>query len=396
MIPSQLFTSLTSRKTRLVCGVMSGTSADSIDVALCRISGAGLPGAGADPARVELQGFYRYPIIPELQRVIRSILDRGVKEISDLNVLVGEAFANAILAAVENAGLSAEDIDIIGSHGQTVYHHSGQSGAMKSTFQVGDADIIATRTGIPVVSDFRTKDIALGGEGAPLTPYGDAVLYGTARKGRMILNLGGIANITVLDPDLGRIIGFDSGPANAPIDRLARIISNGSLDFDVDGRFAKKGKVNGKLLERLFAEDTFLKLAPPKSSGTEVYGDAFIGKLIGYCSKVDEDLVSTVTEFVVQSIVMAIRDYVLPEYSPSELVVAGGGSKNLEILRRLSESLAPIRVLSSDDCGVSASAREAMAFAILANDALFGLPTSLPNVTGASRSACLGKFSFPV
>jgi anhydro-N-acetylmuramic acid kinase len=381
-----------SRKpSRLVVGLMSGTSADSIDVAVCRITGRG--------GEVELLHYREHAHDPEVKRRVIGISDCDVRGIAELNVLVGEAFAAACLATLKGAGLSPQDVDLIGSHGQTVYHHSGVAGAVRATLQVGDGDAIAVRTGCYVVSDFRARDIAAGGEGAPLSPVADVVLFGRrgqeARRERAILNLGGIANLTVLDDDPARVFGFDTGPANAPLDRLARRLSGGALACDQDGRLARAGRVDESLLAELLENDPFLARRPPKSTGFEMYGDAFVARVAERHGGFDADLMATLTEFVARTVAIGLRQ--CAELGPpvEEVVAAGGGVKNPALMERIVALLAPIPIRRSDDLGVPSDAREAMAFAVLADMTLRGLPAYLPPVTGASAPKLLGKLSFP-
>ena len=257
-----------SRKpSRLIVGLMSGTSADSIDVAVCRMKGQ-----GGDVA-VELLRYREHPHDPEVKRRMIGISGLDVRGIAELHVMVGEAFAAACLTTLEEGGLSPQDVNLIGSHGQTVYHHSGVANALKATLQVGDGDVIAVRTGCYVISDFRARDIAAGGEGAPLSPIADVVLFGGRGTDeppcrRAILNLGGIANLTVLDKDPARVFGFDTGPANAPLDRLARRLSGGALSCDQEGRFAQAGRVNESLLAELLENDPFLARGRPSQQGS--------------------------------------------------------------------------------------------------------------------------------
>lgn len=391
------FRRTTEKPSRLVVGMISGTSADSIDVALCRITGAGVPTPDRQGARVELVHYGESPYDTALKKRILDLARLGVREIAELNVEVGEAFARACLKAVDEAGLKPSDIDVIGSHGQTVYHHSSIPGALGATLQVGDGDVIAERTGAAVVCDFRARDIAGAGEGAPISPYADMILYAPADRSsaadrRAILNLGGIANVTVLDPDPARVFGFDTGPANTLLDRLARKISQGELACDRDGALARSGRVDQQLVDRLLSEDPFLTRKPPKSTGFEMYGDAFVERAGGLLGRFDADLMATLTEFTARTVADAFARFVPPVV---EVIGAGGGVKNPALTGRIAELLAPARFTLGDDRGVPGDAREALAFAILANDALFGLATSLPAVTGAKRPATLGKFCLP-
>jgi anhydro-N-acetylmuramic acid kinase len=379
-----------AKTTRLIAGVMSGTSMDSIDVALCRIAG------GGQDAAVDLLWFHQEPYAPPLAARLRNPAVLTVRDVSELHVLLGNAFADTCLHAFAGARVSMDEVDLIGSHGQTIYHHSAGHGAIKSTLQLGDADIIAARTGIGVLSDFRARDIAAGGEGAPLTPYTDVCLYQLNRfPHRAVLNLGGIANITFLERSPSqKLIGFDTGPANAPLDRLARLLSSGRQCCDLNGAYARAGHVDDEMLHFLLQDD-YLLSPPPKSTGFERYGDEFINTILARFGPVSSDMIATLTEFVARTISHALRLHVLPCADISEIVIAGGGSRNPEMKRRLEAAVAPIMLVDSDALGVPSQAREAMAFALLANDALLGLPASLPSVTGARRASVLGKLSFP-
>ena len=292
-----------------------------------------------------------------------------------------------------------EDVDLIGSHGQTIYHHSGVAGAPRATLQVGDGDVIAVRTGRHVVSDFRARDVAAGGEGAPLSPIADAILFGGGKQGeprrRAILNLGGIANITVLDDDPSRTFGFDTGPANAPLDRLARRISGGALACDRDGQLARSGRVNATLLTDLLQNDPFPSRRPPKSTGFEMYGDAFVDRVVATRGGADADLMATLVEFVARTVAIGIGQCATLGPPVEEVVAAGGGVQNPALLERIAALVAPVPVRPSDELGVPSDAREAMAFAVLADMTLRGAPAMLPPVTGAPPPKLLGKLSFP-
>lgn len=384
---------------RLVAGLLSGTSADGIDCAVCSIEGGGPPadvhtGAPRAAARVKLEAFSTTPYDPGLRARLRRLDNCTAREVAELHAALGDAFAEALLRTVVLHGIPEEALDLAGSHGQTVYHHSGVKPSC--TLQLGDADRIAERAGVPVVSDFRARDIAAGGEGAPLTPYADLVLFarpaGAAGR-RAVLNLGGIANVTILDDDPRRVVAFDTGPANAPLDRLVRILTNGSQSYDSGGRLAAEGRVRGDLLEA-WMRHPFLERRPPKSTGTEVFGDPFVAQAIERHGGVDRDLLATLTAFVARSVVDALRRFAPPGPAIAEVVVAGGGAANETLLSHFRRELEPAAVIPSDALGVPARAREAMAFALLANDAILGLPTSLPSVTGARQAVTLGKLSF--
>jgi len=372
---------ISKKRERLVLGLMSGTSADSIDVAICRISGK--------TPKVKLVRFDCFPYQPKTRAQILAALSLNTAQLSELNVIIAKEFFNAAKRALRKSGLSFSKVDLIGTHGQTVYHHSGEAKQVSSTLQLGDGDVIAELSGVTVISDFRMRDIAAGGEGAPLTPYADFVLFG-GDPARAVLNLGGIANITLLARRSDRVLGFDIGPANAPIDRLVRIFSKGRLNFDPHGRIAAKGALNQRVLDRLIAKDKFLNKKYPKSSGTEMYGDKFVAQLIKLNrGKVNQDLIRTATEFSAYCVSHHLQQF--PKIK--ELVISGGGSRNTFLLKRISSLCRQVRVIASDQLGVPVDAREAVAFAIFADELLRARPVSIRAVTGASRATLLGKIS---
>lgn len=392
-------TAARQKSTRLVAGIMSGTSVDSVDVAICRITGCGIPGRDGAGAKVELNSFYSHPYDVALQQRVRAAGPVSMREVSELHAAIGDLFADAFIAAVQQAKLTVTEIDLIGSHGQTVYHHSGVAGAARTTLQLGDGDRIAQRSGRAVFFDFRARDVAAGGQGAPLAPYADLALYlprlGSATEA-VVLNLGGIANFTVLSRDSTKVIGFDTGPANVALDRMVRLLTNGTEQFDRDGARARSGKVNEPLLQALLASDSYLAKAPPKSTGFEVYGDLWVNNLIQQSGgAVTADLLATATEFAACAIGDALKRFILPRYVVSKMIVAGGGARNAFLMERIAAAVSPVDVVRSDTLGVPEQAREAMAWAVLANDALCGMPTSLPSVTGCAASLLQGKLALP-
>lgn len=390
---------IAEKRERIVVGIISGTSADSISVAVCRIRGGGIPAPGRPGAVVELIRYHEHPYDPAVRQQVRGAADLKARDVAELNVRVGELFAEACLDAIRAAGVAMSDVDLVSSHGQTVYHHSSIPDARRATLQVGDGDQIAERTGLTVLSDFRTRDIAAGGEGAPLTPFSDLILFapqpGDASRRRVILNLGGIGNITVLHEDPSQVVGFDTGPANALLDRLALRLSDGAQAFDQDGQLARQGAVNAPLLEALLKDDPFLARRPPKSTGFEMYGDAFLARAAESHGAWDAALMATLTEFTARSIGLALDQFVTNPKA-DELIVAGGGAQNPALMERIAAAVAPIQVRPSEELGVPSMAREAMGFAVLANEALLGHPTALPGVTGANRPVTLGKWSLPM
>jgi anhydro-N-acetylmuramic acid kinase len=384
---------LARKHARIVVGMISGTSADSIDVAVCRIVGCGVPRADKAGAAIQLLHYAEHPYEADVRRRILDVDRLDVAAIADLHLEVGEHFARAALETIRDAGLSPSDVDLVGSHGQTVYHHSSIPGARRVTLQLGDGDVIAERLGVTVIADFRARDIAAGGEGAPISPLADMILFGSPDgASRAVLNLGGIANVTVLDRDPSRVFGFDTGPANSLLDRLARRLSGGSLACDRDGEIAGSGRVNESLVRKLLEKDAYLAKAPPKSTGFEMYGDAFVARAAELHGGCDAGLMATLTEFTARSIAVNFERFVSPV---GEVVAAGGGVKNPVLFGRLAELLSPARLLRSENLGVPGEAREAIAFAILANEAIHGNATSLPSVTGARHPVILGKLCFP-
>ena len=322
------------KPSRVVMGLMSGTSVDSIDVAICRMNGQGTA------LGVDLIHYHQHEHCAAVRSQVRAAADLDVRAIAELNVMLGEAFGEACLVSLEEASVLPADVDLIGSHGQTIYHHSGVKGARRATLQLGDGDVIAARTGRYVISDFRARDIAAGGEGAPLSPVADAVLFrnrgqGEASHRRAILNLGGIANLTVLDDDPTRVTGFDAGPANGPLDRLARRLSAGALACDLDGGFARSGRVDEMLLAELLETDRFIARRPPKSTGFEMYGDAFVTRAAERHGGYDADLMATLTEFVARTIAWGIEQCAQIGAPVAEVVAAGGGVKNPILMDRI-------------------------------------------------------------
>ncbi len=383
----------------LVLGLMSGTSADGIDVALARISGA--------PPRLhaKLLGHtssqFPSPLRKEILRVAEQhAITAG--ELSQLNFRLGDIFAEAALAACRKFRVSPKRIALIGSHGQTIFHQGNPvpylGRATASTLQIGEPSVIAARTGITTVGDFRPADIALGGQGAPLVPYADYLLYRHENLGRVSLNLGGIANITVIPaaakPE--QIFAFDTGPANMLIDALVAHFTHGRQRFDKDARMAQTGRSIPALLDELM-RDPYLKRAPPKSTGREYYGHAYLKKVLALGKKhraKPADLIRAATIFTALSVVDALNRFVLPKTKIRQLIVSGGGAKNPLLLVQLSAALNCVEILSSSSFGIPEDAKEAFAFALLAYETFHQRASNLPSATGAHAPAILGKISY--
>jgi anhydro-N-acetylmuramic acid kinase len=386
-------------KPMLVLGLMSGTSADGIDVALARISDA--------PPRLDakLLGHTSSKFPPPLRKEILRVAEQHpitAGELSQLNFRLGEVFAEAALAACRTFRVSPKRIALIGSHGQTIFHQGkpvlylGRRTA--STLQIGEPSVIAARTGITTAGDFRPADIALGGQGAPLVPYADFLLYRHDKLGRVSLNLGGIANITVVPaaakPE--QIFAFDNGPANMLIDGLVSHFTRGRQRFDKDARIAQAGRSIPTILEELM-RDPYLKLAPPKSTGREYYGHAYLKGVLALGKKhraKPADLIRAATIFTALSVVDALNRFVLPRTKIRQLIVSGGGARNPLILAQLTAALDSIELIPSSRLGVPEDAKEAFAFALLAYETFHRRPSNLPSATGANAPAILGKISY--
>jgi anhydro-N-acetylmuramic acid kinase len=387
--------------TQFFVGLMSGTSADGIDAIVAEISGAGRG------LRARVAAHVHRTFSPELRkRILRVCLHGAVAEICELNFLLGEHFARAALAAIRKAKLKPRDIAAIGSHGQTIHHLP--NAATPSTLQIGEAAVIAERTGITTVADFRVRDMAAGGQGAPLVPYADWALFTNNTKPRIVQNIGGIGNLTFLPAraELKDVMAFDTGPGNMVMDAVVTVLSRGRKTFDRNGRLAARGKVSERLFSEMMAHP-FLGRRPPKTTGREEFGEAFVRKVFASARRLrlrSEDIVATATAFTAASIAEAYRRFIFPrsgrrvrargvagDSSNLEIILGGGGAKNPTLRRMLSERLGGKELLTHEDLGIANSAKEALAFAILAYETLGGRTSNVPSATGASRAAVLGK-----
>ncbi len=387
-----------SKETRLVVGLMSGTSLDGIDAALVQISGSGLASV------VELLEFVKVPYSPELRAKILELCqpETGtVEKISRRNFLLGELFAEAALQVIKKAGLTPEDIDLIGSHGQTIYHQpqAQEEGgySLTSTLQIGEPAVISERTGILTVADFRVRDMAAGGQGAPLVPYTEYILYREPAETVGLQNIGGIANVTVLPAGQGldQVWAFDNGPGNMIMDQVVQRITHGGKIYDEGGEMAHTGMVNRTLLEKLM-QDPYLHLLPPKTTGREYFGAPYVEGLMREAEKLavhGEDLVATVTAFTARAIAESYREFVIPRNGLDKVLLGGGGSYNQTLVTMLRGYLPEIKVVTHEEIGFNSDAKEAVAFALLANETINGSFNNVPSATGALHSAVMGKIS---
>lgn len=372
---------------------MSGTSADGIDAVVAAISGSGRQ------LRARIAAHAHKPFAAQLrERVLRTCLYGEVAGICELNFVLGESFARAALAAIRKAKLRPRDILAIGSHGQTIHHLPNTP--MPSTLQIGEPAVIAERTGIATVADFRVADMAAGGQGAPLAPYADWVLFTHRARPRIIQNIGGIGNLTFIPPraSLDQIMAFDTGPGNMLMDGIVSTLSRGKQTLDQNARMAARGKVSQKLLAQMMRH-SYLQRHPPKTTGREEFGEAFLHPVLDSARRLrlsDEDLVATATSFTASSIADACRRFVFPRLAIAErgalqIILGGGGAKNPVLRRMLREQLPGPEWLTHEHFGIGNGAKEALAFAILAHETLRGRPSNVPSATGARHAAVLGK-----
>ncbi len=363
----------------IVAGVMSGTSLDGIDVAIVDIRGK----------RIRPLAFHSTPYPKPVREALLGVSNTmtHTATIARLHFLLGELYADAVKAASRRHKPA-----LIGLHGQTIFHEGAPieylGRRVASTLQIGEAAVVAERSGVQTISNFRERDVAAGGQGAPLVPYVDYLLFRHPRRTRVALNIGGIANITVIPAGAkpGDVIAFDTGPGNMVIDALVAQHTEGRQRYDRSGSLARSGSVHERLLGAMLS-DPYFKLKPPKSTGRERFGSDFVNGIIATGIPLP-DLIATATEFTAQSIALAIR-----RVDPKDVIAAGGGVHNRQIMRRLGELLPNAAVMTSTDFGIDPDAKEAIAFAVLAYEFVHGRAANLPTATGARRAVLLGKSS---
>lgn len=387
---------------RRVVGIMSGTSVDGIDAAVVEIAGR------SGSIRVKQLAFLNRPYPPAVRRQIFALFqpeEATVDKVGYMNFLLGELYAEAAQAVVQEAGLRPEEVDLIGSHGQTIWHapvpQDRDGYPIRYTVQIGEGAVIAARTGIPTVSDFRVADMAWGGQGAPLVPFTEYLLYRREKETVLLQNIGGIGNLTVIPASAGaeEVYAFDTGPGNMIIDAAVSALTAGRQTYDEGGRLAERGTVDRRLLA-LLQEDGYYRRPLPKTTGREAFGEQYTARILrwGRSHGVSaEDLIATVTDLTAWSIADAYERYVMAAHPTGEIVIGGGGSYNRTLLRFLSERFRPHRVSvkTQEELGWSSDAKEAVAFAILADCCVRETANTLPRVTGAREPAVMGKISLP-
>lgn len=384
-----------ARAPHLIVGLMTGTSADAVDAALVR-----LPGNGSEE-RPEILAYRETPFEPAMRREILEIagaVELPPERLMRLDIALGECYAAAVLSLLADAGIDPRTVDAIGSHGQTVRHVPRDGGGGEArTLQLGSASVLAERTGLMVVSNFRSRDTAAGGEGAPLVPIADWWLFRSTDENRALLNLGGIANLTFLhrDGSLSEVRAFDTGPGNAVLDALVSLRSDGEFERDEGGALSARGEPSTALLSELLA-DPFFALPPPRSTGRERFGARYAEKLreLGLGMGLSEDdVLATAVELSAAAISQSIERFLAPLGTVDAIYASGGGVRNATLMAALERRLAPARVRPLAELGVPPEAKEALAFALLAHLTLSGLPGNVPSATGAAHSVVLGSIT---
>ena len=375
-----------------VAGLMSGTSLDGVDVAIIDISQR-----DGDAPDWNVVTFYTRELTPEQREQIHEGIHHGNSTmLARLHANLGEWFADAVVRAAETASIPLESVELIGSHGQTIWHEPPSQSERGATLQMGDPATIAERTGIPVVSDFRTRDVAAGGQGAPLVPFVDRFLFSLPDRARVLQNIGGIANLTWVPPrgSSEPLLAFDSGPGNALMNVAVEMASHGAEHFDRDGARARRGRVDEAVLKELLAHPYFGH-EPPKSTGREAFGQPFLAELLTrhpHLAQNHDDLLATLNRLTARTMADAIQRWVVPK-GVAEIVVTGGGARNPVLMQQFSDFLPGITVHTGEVLGVDPDAKEAIAVAVLAWAHVTGRPGNEPAATGAQGPRILGNYT---
>jgi anhydro-N-acetylmuramic acid kinase len=385
-----------SFKEKIVVGLMSGTSSDGVDAALVKISGSGLK------TRVELIDFETYPYPKEVKEMAIAVAN-SAKSSLDLiccfNFKLGDIFAEAVQNILNKAGVKHDRVSFIGSHGHTIRHlpegAPGSHDKIPSTLQIGEPSVIAERTGITTIADFRPRDIAAGGLGAPLAPFGHFLLFSKKNKSRIIHNIGGISNLTYLpkNGNIDDVIAFDTGPGNMLIDGLVIKLTQGEKQYDKNGEWAARGKINEDILSMMMAHP-FIKKSPPKATGREEFGEFYLKEILLKASQLKisgDDLMATITTFTSESIILNYEEHVFKSGLPSEIIFCGGGAQNIFLMNTIKNKLPGLTISTTEKHGIPPDALESVVFAILANETFHGNISNLPSVTGAKKKVILGK-----
>ena len=377
---------------------MSGTSVDGVDVVLTEISGSG------DKTIINQLGFITFPFPKGMRKLILNnaeLMGGNVTDICKLNFLIARVYVDGIKLLCKKISFSQNKIDLIGSHGQTIHHLPKKEKMFgyntNSTLQIGDPSVIAKLAGVLTIGDFRVGDIALNGEGAPLIPYFDYIIFHSSKKNRALLNIGGISNITILrkQAKVENVIAFDTGPGNMLIDLLSKKLFN--KNYDKDGKIAKRGKVNPQLFDYLKQLDNFIEKKPPKSTGREYYGKEFVSQITNKFNMLpDQDIIRTATLFTAYAVHRNYEKFISKKTKIDELILSGGGARNPILVSDLKYYFGKsVDIKNVESFGVSSDAKEAICFAVLANETISGKETNIPRVTGARRKTILGKICLP-
>ncbi len=389
-----MLSAILEKKERLVIGLMSGTSADGIDAALVRLTGQGLS------TRIQLLAFDVLCLSPAVRERLLAAMGpagRGNRDLCLLSSYLGELFAHACGHIAQKAGVPLAEVDLVGLHGQTLYHHPAPEAfpgfTVTGTLQVGSAAVVAERTGLTVVSDFRSRDMAVGGQGAPLAPYLDFLLYHHRARGRIVLNIGGIANATSMlaDSSLEAVRAFDTGPGNCLMDAAVTHYTGGKQTCDTDGRIALSGKIHRGLLEALLRHPYF-PLPPPKSADRTTFGADYLRAALAVAPGISpQDVVATLTALTAQSIGTAVLEHCLQRGRYEEMILSGGGAKNPVLVQGIRQALPKLFITDADEYDIPGKAKEAVLMAFLAHETILGRAGNVPAATGAKRPVVLGS-----
>lgn len=371
-----------------VAGIMSGTSLDGIDVAVVDMRNL----------RIQPVAFHSVPYEERVRQAILGVSNTTTTtaEIARLHFLLGQLYAKAVQETCRRHRVPLKSLELVGCHGQTIYHQGDSasflSRQVSTTLQIGEASVLAEALGVPVVSDFRTRDMAAGGKGAPLVPFLDYLLFRHPKKGRVALNIGGIANVTAIPPNArpGDLIAFDTGPGNMVIDALTAELTKGRQRFDRDGSIAAQGRLDRRLLDRLLT-DPYYRQPPPRTAGREQYGTEFLARLKQHLAL--RDLITTATALTATTITLGIERFIKPRMRVDDLIAAGGGVHNRTLMGYLQAFLPGVHIAQTTDFGIDPDAKEAVAFAVLAHETYRQRASNVPSATGARRAVILGKIT---